>query len=352
MSDAATPPTLSFSEAIAWLASETNKEPNLLLGNGYSMSYDHTRFAYGALADSAQLQGKLPDIARSLIDSTGISDFETIMRQLDSTIQTLRALDPNKHSQTIDQIDVSIVELREALVHAIAGLHPDRPYEIEASKYLKTRRFLDRFQSIYTVSYDLLLYWALMQELPKHPSKSMDDGFRDSGLQDDNTVKWDLYKGDGQRVHYLHGALHLYQAMDGLRKITWSRTDLPLIDQVRQQLESGRYPVFISEGKSIEKFDKINRNAYLSRSLRSLGNCTRPLVIFGHSLDDNDSHILESIVRSRVSRVAVSLYGDKKSNQNREVIKNASALAVDRAARTPNNQLAIRFFDAESAEAW
>ena len=66
--------------------------------------------------------------------------------------------------------------LREVLVRAIAENHPAHPGEIDIEQYQHCRHFLSHFHTIYTVNYDLLLYWAIMQDLePEVPS---DDGFR------------------------------------------------------------------------------------------------------------------------------------------------------------------------------
>jgi hypothetical protein len=35
-------------------------------------------------------------------------------------------------------------------------------------------------------------------------------------------------------VHYLHGALHLYRGDQRIKKLTWRRTDIALIDQIRR----------------------------------------------------------------------------------------------------------------------
>lgn len=45
-----------------------------------------------------------------------------------------------------------------------------------------------------------------------------------------------------QRVFYLHGGLHLYDSGTEFAKITYSRTEIPLVDQIRETLAEGRYP--------------------------------------------------------------------------------------------------------------
>ena len=341
---------VTFREAHTWLMGAGSTKPHLLLGNGFSMAYDAERFSYSALSDQAEAEGLLPASARQLMEVTGSRDFEVALRQLEATADTLEALDPVAHAGTILHLRDDIAELREALAQAVAGLHPDRPYDIADAAYVRVRRFLDAHKSIYSVSYDLLTYWTLMQDVPDTTSRRS-DGFRDSGVAGDETVLWDIYEPYGQSVHYLHGALHLFLGPDGLRKITYSRTGLPLIEQVREQLALRRYPLFVAEGDSASKMTRINNSAYLARALRSLSSCQGSLLVYGHSLDSNDDHVFQAIVRSKVKRIAVSLYGDPSNDVNQEIQRRVADL-VTRRALGGGTVLEHQFFDASSVELW
>lgn len=341
---------LTYDEARSWLMDGGTTKPHLLLGNGFSMAYDRDRFSYAALADQAEAEGLLPASAQQLMDVTGSRDFEAALRQLEATADTLEALDRVVHAATIAHLRDDIEQLREALAQAVAGLHPDRPYEIDSTAYERVRRFLDSHKSIYSVSYDLLTYWTLMQDVATSTSRRS-DGFRDSGVTGDETVKWDIYEPYNQTVHYLHGALHLFLGPDGLRKLTYSRTGLPLVDQVREQLALRRYPLYVAEGESTSKMTRINASAYLARALRSLSSCQGTLLVYGHSLDPNDDHVFEAVVRSKVRRIAVSLYGDPNSTVNVEIRRRVADLATRRAL---NGGLALEyeFFNAGSVDLW
>jgi len=328
----------------------------VILGNGFSMAYDPHAFGYDALADHAEAQAHLSAAALRLMKALGTTDFEEAMRAIRATIRTLRALNPTGYKKTLTRLEAAETEIREALAQSVAGLHPERPYEIDMRCYLSVRRFLRPFDHIFSVNYDLLLYWSLMQEITdgamRYPSRAHDDGFRDSGVDGDDTVLWDIYDPFKQTVYYLHGALHLYLGADGLRKLTWSRTGEPLVDQVREQLAIHRFPLYVAEADSPTKLDRINRSAYLSRGLRSLSSVGGSVIVYGHSLDPNDAHIFEALVRSKVKRVAVSVYGDPKSSRNRAVIQTAKDLVGCRAARSPRAPLAVKFFNAEDVALW
>lgn len=66
--------------------------------------------------------------------------------------------------------------VKAVLANTLARNHPDNVGEIELEEYAHARCFLLNFGHIFTVNYDLLLYWALMQEV--EPEIKSDDGFR------------------------------------------------------------------------------------------------------------------------------------------------------------------------------
>lgn len=343
-----------FEEAYDWVRGGLKSRPILILGNGFSMAYDPARFSYSALADLASLDASFPPNARALMQAEATADFERIMRRLDEASQTLAAIDREKYQELIDALEHEVTQLREALATAIAALHPDRPHEINSNAYERVRQFLDRFHRIFSVNYDLLLYWTLMQEFDNTEiaSRVSDDGFRDSGIDGDETVLWNIYDTGGQIVYYLHGALHLFEGSDGLRKITFTRTNKPLIEQIREQLSERRYPLYVAEGTSASKLKRINESGYLTRGLRSIPACRSGTLVFGHSLDHNDDHVFEAIVRGKTPRIAISIYGDPNSLANVEIRSRGDKLAIRRLAYNEKQPLAVEYFSAESVELW
>jgi hypothetical protein len=76
-------------------------------------------------------------------------------------------------------------------------------------------------------------------------------------------------------------------------------------------------------------------------------------VIFGHSLADNDRHVLRCIAKGGCGDLAISLYGDPNSNANRIIIANAIALQNLRGpAKGRRSALRLTFYNAESAAVW
>lgn len=129
-------------------------------------------------------------------------------------------------------------------------------------------------------------------------------------------------------------------------------TGEPLIDQIRGQLAAGRFPLIITEGSSAEKLARIQTSDYLSKGLRSLAAIGGSLLVFGLSMSANDAHIMRAIARSKVKRLAVSIFGDPASDANRVTIEAASALVGRRQAVRSNVALEVDFFDASTLPLW
>ncbi|MGH7428122.1 MAG: DUF4917 family protein [Gemmatimonadales bacterium] len=200
----------------------------------------------------------------------------------------------------------------------------------------------------YTVNYDLLLYWTLMQQ-EVEPEVPFDDGFRQPEDGPTDYVTWEVGRTDRQNIFYLHGALHIFDAGHEIQKYTWVNTGIPLIDQVREALTRNLYPLFVSEGDSRQKLSKIKHSDLLARGYRGFSKIGGSLFVFGHSLAPNDDHVLHLIEKNRCSHLFVSLYGDPESPGNRRIRDRTQAIA---AARHPNRPLKVSFNDAASARVW
>src|SRR5271157_2020343 len=272
-------PILSYSEVLA----ETDERRHLLLGNGFSISCRPEVFRYGKLFERADFANLAR--ARQAFDVLATKNFEAVIRALRSFALLASVYAPgdaNAKLRAAEDADA----LREVLVGAVANSHPDRPHDIQPSEYLKCRNFLRGYRSISTLNYDLLLYWALMQNELGDEHIPCDDGFRKPA--DDLAaayVSWDPDSSKGQTVRYLHGALHLFDTGTEMKKFTWINTQVPLIEQIRAALKREFYPVFVSEGTSHEKFERIRHNDYLCKMYRSFTEIQGDLVVFGHSLD-------------------------------------------------------------------
>jgi hypothetical protein len=322
------------------------KKPHVLLGNGFSRACRDDIFAYDALFDRADFK-KISPFGRKAFDILGTTDFETVMRALRNA-SALVSLYEGKETDLSKQFAEDAELLKEVLVQAIAQNHPEYPDEIGLDRYASCRAFLGHFDRIFTVNYDLLLYWALMRQ-EMEPSIPCDDGFRTPESGKEAYVSWEPENTDHQNVYYLHGALHIFDSKTEIQKYTWVNTGIRLIDQIRAALDEGKYPLFVAEGESLQKIERIRHSDFLDKALRSLMRVGGALVIYGHSLADNDTHILKAIAKSKVNQVFVGIYGDPESAGNRQ-IRSKALLLPD--WRKKKKELYVDFFDASSVAVW
>lgn len=361
---------LLFSEALELTADEKRY---LLLGNGFSISLFPACFSYSSLfveATSSGLFADHPEVAQAfnLLDTT---DFEFVMEALKSASKLVPL-----YGGDSAKMQYHAELLKNILVHAIAGRHPERPDDVAEEQYANCRAFLAQFIGadqqksgrVFTLNYDLLLYWSVLHDIIGYdwdgsglievPDQVLihDDGFRSpEDDQDAEYVAWEQFEAaNDQTITFLHGALHLYERGPELAKLCWERSgNKPLMDQIRHALDNERYPLFVSEGTSAKKLRRINRSAYLSKALRTFAGCCRTvkasLFVIGHSLAENDDHILRRIRNGKIRRMFVSLHGDPDSISNQAIKAKAQSIAAGRSERHP---LEIHFIDTASLHIW
>lgn len=337
---------MTFDEALA--ASEAiNKNRHLLLGNGFSIACRPDCFTYGRLLDEADFSG-LSVEAQALFASVDTADFEAViatLRAAERVVGLYAISDPDLASRLRADADC----LRDALADVLASTHPDHVGSIDESEYRSARRFLQHFGHTFTLNYDLLLYWSLLHD-ELGPSIANDDGFRaDPDDLDAPHVVWNHFQPYKQNVHYLHGGLHLFDGGATLKKVTWKRTRVPIVDQIRSAIDEGEYPLVVTEGTSTEKLRKVQHHAYLAKGLRSFASVTGSLFVHGHSLAQNDDHVLRGISKGKFRGLFVSLFGSVDSETNRQIQARAHLLAADRPEKKP---LKVAFYDAGSAQVW
>jgi hypothetical protein len=342
----ATTQAMSFDEALAE-SREVANEPHLLLGNGFSIACRPDRFSYGALLDEATFDSAHGDV-RAVFEMIGTTDFERVIEVLKITAALAEKY--GSEPEICERLRNDGRVVRETLANTLAARHPDLPFDVEEAEYAAARRFLSNFRKIYTLNYDMLLYWAVMQDV--EPPVPTNDGFTTAEDPDADYVVWEAYLDFRlQRLFFLHGGLHLYDTGSEISKITWSRTGVPLVDQIRQALAESRYPLIVTEGDTRDKEGKILHNAYLNHAIRSFAMIEKVLFVYGHSLAESDEHILRRIEEGKLERVYVSIYGDPSSAQNRGIIGRAQQMAAARVGPRAKS-LAIRFYDAASAHVW
>ncbi len=353
------PSLFSFEEAVEH--SQMFKKRHLLLGNGFSIACKPAIFTYGSLFEQADFSAapRLP----AVFQSVGTTDFEHVIKMLEDASRVVHVYLP-EFAKTSEHMASDAEALKSILIQTVAHNHPNIPNEVREDQFWACRRFLSHFLGeenkdgkVYTLNYDLLLYWCLMHEdmgFDDPIDLVANDGFGRDEDTDPDYVNWMGESGaHGQRVHYMHGALHLFDGGSELQKYTWVNTGKPLLEQARDAMSADKFPLFVAEGKSDQKLSKIKHSAYLHHSYKSFSaqmmQANDALFIFGHSLAENDQHILKKIARGRIGQIYVGLYGDANSSGNKKIQTAAKGLAQARGERFP---LKVSFFDAASAQVW
>jgi len=350
---------ITFDDAIADSAQYSKR--HLMLGNGFSIACRPDIFHYGSLFSKADFTGH-PNLIR-VFEALDTQDFEVAIRNLEAGAKLL-PIYASSHATAPVQMLADAVALKEILLNTIAHNHPNVPGDIPDAKFWACRRFLAHFLGspndgqVYTLNYDLLLYWTLMHEdMPfDEPIEiAASDGFGND--EDDPEADYVVWQGEtashSAKVHFLHGALHLFDAGSELQKFTWVRTNERLIDQARKAINANKFPLFVAEGSSLQKKNKIRHNAYLYQGYKQLtANAQQGRHCFflhGHSLAQNDDHILRRLGTGRFKKLYVSLFGAPETSTNIAIIARAKQIAGLRNERYPMD---LSFYDAESASIW
>jgi len=350
---------------VALKQSESFTKRHLLLGNGFSIACIPSIFTYSSLFEQADFQSMAQ--VKKLFELLNTRDFELVINALNYGSISIGAYDETL-SATSGLMRTHSQRLKELLIETIAKNHPEFPNQIEDLKLKSCSEFLSSFLDnggrIYSLNYDLLLYWTLMYAYEKQLLKTEpNDGFgRDSSYENgevsfSNYITWQgETSAHSQNIHYLHGALHVFDKGSEVEKFTWVDTGKPLIEQTREALTQNRFPVFVAEGESKKKMEKITHSGYLYHSYKSFSSTMKTssrkttvcLFTYGVSFSDNDAHITKKISDGNINHLFVGIYGDINSDSNKII-----ANSIDKLKRKRKfNTLEVTYYDAASANVW
>jgi Domain of unknown function (DUF4917) len=277
------PKIIAFEEAIK---ATDGKDRGLLIGNGFSM----THFRYGTLLEKSGLDAKSP--LRALFKALNTVDFEVVIKALEDAAIVESAYQQNKRAAFfVSEAD----KLRRVLVHAIRQIHPAHRTDIQ-DVIPKCMEFLSRFAAIFTLNYDLLLYWVILED-----GKKFRDGF---GLgRESNGFLGPFQEGAYCNVYNLHGGLHLFPTSDdGVEKRLMGSNGV--IDAIAETItRDKRLPLYIAEGTSIRKLSRIYAVPYLRYCYGELCDSSGTFFVFGHSVGANDAHVYDALFKSKIDHL-------------------------------------------------
>lgn len=338
----------TFDEAIE----DSNAYPGgrtLLLGNGFSIDWDPGSFHYRSLFDEASFDGLNVD-QDALFGLLETHDFESVIGQLRSSADLLD-LYGCTDADLADSMRKDAQTVKLALSDAIAKRHPDASTRLSNSEAQHVAGFLRNFERVFTVNYDLLLYWALNSGQLGHQVPRQ-DGF-EWLTADGGGLVWKRSAADrGQQVFYLHGALHYFVESDRrLHKLSYGDSGR-LVSQVKERILNGSYPLIVTEGRTTEKVARIRGDSYLTYCHDRFADLAGNLFIHGMSLSPNDDHILAALEskESNVERLYVSIYDSDTSSATHVLAR--SNLISERRHSADGRRLIVNFYDANTGHVW
>ena len=320
--------TIPFTEAIA--QSDANR--SLLIGNGFSIAQAGAQFSYASLLEKTGLQPGDP--VRNVFTTLKTVDFELVMEALQHAAQIEDAYGKAARA-TLFRNDAAAV--REALIHAVREVHPGISFDIPQAQRDRCGGFLRNFSNIFTINYDLLLYWVIL----KMDGNLFTDGF---GLGATSGGFRTFSEGGKCNTYYLHGALHLFLGAerDTLKRIVTAGTIInDIADTIRNR---GQLPLFVSEGTTVEKMDRINSVPYLRLAYEKLKVLKGSLFVYGHSIAENDYHLYNAIFESEIDKLFVCIYRPDENLQN---VRERLAQFRER-----NRQIEVSYVDSATVQVW
>lgn len=311
------------------------------------MSYARDIFSYNALHGFvAKINNPLLTALFRIVDT---HDFERVMHQLETFGALCEPLGLNEEIQ--QRIEAATENLKKSLIDAIRALHPEHVYKISeaqcgaCAEFL--RPFLDSNGFVFTTNYDLLLYWVLMRaSLPSRDGFGRDRENEDEYVEPEDLQYSELRWGrnlEGQNVHYVHGALPLFDTGTEIVKEEYEQNYL--LEQIAKRVEAGSYPVFVTAGDAHQKLTQIRHNPYLQHSYETLAALGGSLVTFGFNFGEQDSHIVDAIQRAIKQEPTKRLWSVYLGAYSDEDTQRAAELADQLKCK-------VHVFDAKTAAVW
>ena len=318
----------------------------LLLGNGASRAV-WEGFKYPSLYEEAKKAGRIDLSLTELFSDFGTNDFEYVLRLLSQTIRV------NKILRIQDGNTPRLYrKLKKTLIDTVRDIHPR--HEQVKSLLLPMAQFMKRFDTVLSLNYDLLVYWAMLEGNDKY-GNWFKDGFVDEGRFDnDYHALHEPYLAEGATlVFYPHGNLILATEFFG-DEVKLSRSgEKYLLNKILTIWEQRDHiPLFVSEGETEEKLRAIRRSNYLKTVYDyEIDSNSDSLVVYGWSFRDEDEHILKGIVNGGADRIAVSVH---VSSGNIQSFCEAVEYKINKLHYTlkKKRKCKIYFFDSESNDVW
>ena len=334
-------------------------EAALIIGNGASISLSNN-FNYNNLFLKAEELGYLSAEIVKIFSEIDTSNFEVILNQLDITqkINNLLSLPEIliiQIPQINDVISTSSNQIKTALIETIRDVHPEYTdlsiTQPESNAILKLNEFLNQFDYVINLNYDLLVYYILLTD-----TNLFIDSFRNSSRNrqnltfDENVINTSY--GTKTKLYYPHGNIVLCVDSNGEEQKIRCAEANSLLQKILSLWGSEQplYPLFICEGSSKEKLNSIHRNYYLRYIYNNiLPHLPNNIICYGWSLSENDEHILKQILSSSKSKkIYISIYKGTKDDAELD----AECAVIKQRIKQINKKTKVYFFDSNDEGCW
>ncbi|MAZ40085.1 MAG: hypothetical protein CMF49_08180 [Legionellales bacterium] len=205
------------------------------------------------------------------------------------------------------------------------------------------------FERIFTINYDLILYWLFNKEnlFDKGSAESdKKNGFRDGFSrrecylnQESQKKDYRLYGVSLNSNHwdffYLHGAFHLLQTAETAFKLVNSQGGIfKSLQELKKELQQ-EYEDFnnliIFEATTQAKLSQLNKNSYLSKAYDKVSPIKGDIIIYGCNLMNdgrvelgNDLHLWQKIINSNTQNIYVAIGEEDLSKYSKELASQLS----------------------------
>lgn len=319
----------------------------LILGNGASMAVSSS-FSYTNLFGKACNDSILNQTSKNLFETLQTTDFELVMNKLRQAYIINEVLQLDTDNVALHTYD----NIRQSLIKTIKEIHvqyADAIFQID-----NIRKFLEKFKTVISLNYDLLIYWAIMASNDRKPYKIKDcftnhiDG--NLGFEYDIEKLREPYNGgpDPTLVFYPHGNLILASNENNDELKIRINNNTNLFDAIGEKWKQKYVPLFVSEGSSEQKLKAIRRSTYLNFVYENVLSHLEPtVIIYGWKLAEQEQHLIKKIFsNNKISNVYISMYLGSNPEPIDEQKRIASML------KRENRTMNIKFFDAASKNCW
>jgi hypothetical protein len=338
-----------------WQHIKQDFSDTLIVGNGGSIALSPA-FRYTDLYQNACKNKLVSEAAQQVFEqfSKANRDFERVLYSLwqaDFVNQKLELAEDERK-----KVRKAYLEVRLALIKSVKEIHPDRTICTD-ERLSNIGRFMADFRTVFSLNYDLIVYWALLQANSNMAAQLRDGFSKISKRKYSSRIEKRLFDADfiqssnnrTTKVFYPHGNLVLYQTSGGEESKLAANRDGLLNTITKYWRDNDGQPLFVCEGSAEAKVSTISQSKYLSSVFQqALPASRQSLTIYGWSIGEQDSHILKQLALSNCQIAAVSVFGDGKSEK--QLAKEKDGMRDMLRTYAGINQ--VEFFDAQSAGCW